>query len=133
METLKDYVTHYYTNDYNCAETLLRAANDYYQLGMTDDDMKTMGGFGAGMYSGMVCGALVGSVAAISKKVVKQRAHATPNMNRIVQSCVQDFKNRLGAVDCKDVRPMHHTTEEKCLPTCLLAAETLEQVMASIE
>ena len=46
--------------DNNCAETMLRALNDEYQLGIPDDSVKLVGGFGGGMGCGKACGALCG-------------------------------------------------------------------------
>ena len=35
--------------DYNCAESTLLAANDLYDLGLSAEDAKLMGGFGGGL------------------------------------------------------------------------------------
>lgn len=46
---LEDIAKRYYkTEGYNCAETLLHAANEYYDLGLHDHDMRTMAGLAAG-------------------------------------------------------------------------------------
>lgn len=37
---------YYLEKDCNCAETVLHAANDAYQLGLDDNAMKVIGGFG---------------------------------------------------------------------------------------
>ena len=45
-ERLYDY---FITRDYNCAETILRAANDQYGLGLREQDFKLVSAFGGGM------------------------------------------------------------------------------------
>lgn len=129
MKTLEDYIKYYYQSDYNCAETLLHAANDYYQLGIHEEDIKMMAGFGAGMYTGETCGALTGSIAAISKKMVETRAHVTPELKEKIEACIMDFQENLGGINCRDVKPINYTKEEKCLPTCIRAGRTLEKMM----
>lgn len=55
---LKDCIVKYYLDgNYNCAETILRAANDYYGLELHDRDMIMVGAYGAGIQTGsiMVC------------------------------------------------------------------------------
>ena len=50
---LKDFISKYYFDqNYNCAESILRAGNDYYNLGLHDNDMKLVGCFGAGIQCG---------------------------------------------------------------------------------
>ena len=70
--------------DNNCAETMLRALNDEYQLGIPDDSVKLVGGFGGGMGCGKACGALCGGCSAISYRLIKERAHATPELKPAV-------------------------------------------------
>ena len=57
---LKDLCEKYYfEGNYNCAETIIRAGNDYYNLGLHDRDMIAFGGFGAGIQTGNTCGAVL--------------------------------------------------------------------------
>ena len=75
MSGFVECVNHYYTEyDYNCSETIVHAANEYYGLGITEDDMRMFAGFGGGMFSGLICGALAASVAVLSKIAVKDKA-----------------------------------------------------------
>lgn len=130
MTKLEELTKKYYQQGYNCSETLLHAANECYQLNIQEDDMKLMAGFGAGMFIGSTCGALVGSIAALSKMVIETKAHdQMQDIRPLIQKCTRNFKNELGALDCAHVKPVHHTVEEKCLPTCLLAAKALEETI----
>ena len=54
---LRDYVKKYYLEQRrNCAESLLRAANEAYGLNLTEADFALLSGFGGGMGCGSVCG-----------------------------------------------------------------------------
>ena len=47
---LRDYVKKYYLEQRrNCAESLLRAANEAYGLNLTEADFALLSGFGGGM------------------------------------------------------------------------------------
>lgn len=129
--TLQETIQKYYVQgNYNCSETLIHAANEYYDLKLDEDSMKVLSGFGGGMFVGSTCGALIGSVAAVSKKVIQSKAHEEINTFRPqIQKCVRNFKEKLGGMDCKDIKPIHHDKESRCLKTCLLAGEALEQTM----
>ena len=75
---LKDIAKDYYAQGYNCAESIVHAGNDYYQLGLHDHDMRMVAGFGAGIQCGDVCGALLGGVAIVSAKYIEKKAHDQP-------------------------------------------------------
>lgn len=131
---LVDYGRKYYKeHNYNCAETLIHAANEYYGLGMDDNAMRMMAGFGGGMFTGHLCGALVGAQAALSLMVCKDRAHEELDVVRpACQRLVRNFNNAYQATDCKDIKGRYHTKEEKCWPTVRQACEVLEATVSEL-
>ena len=63
---LKDiFEKYYFEQNYNCAETILRAANEYYELGLHDKDMILVGAYGAGIQCGNTCGAILSAAAVL--------------------------------------------------------------------
>ena len=99
---------------------------------ISEEDMKMMAGFGGGMFIGSTCGALVGSIAALSKIVCKTKAHEMlPELRPLIQKHTRNFKELLGSLDCAHIKPVHHSTDPniKCMNTCLLAAKALEKTM----
>ena len=48
-------------NDYNCAETMLQAANEVYGLGLDERALHAASPFGGGMGRERACGALTGN------------------------------------------------------------------------
>lgn len=129
--TLEDTVKKYYLEyGYNCSETILHAGNEYYGLGLHEEDMKLLAGFGSGMYSGSTCGALIGSVCVLSKMIVKTRAHDhLDELRPIISGLYRRFREAGGGVTCAELRPVYHTKETKCLNTVLLAARVLDETV----
>lgn len=67
--------------------------------------MRTMAGFGGGMFVGSVCGALVGAQAALSAMIVKDRAHhQMEDIRPASQRLHRNFRNAYNAVECKDIK-----------------------------
>ena len=51
--TFDECIEKYYIDyNYNCSETLIHAANEYYGLNLDEESMKMMSGFGGGMFVG---------------------------------------------------------------------------------
>ena len=100
---LKERAKEYYNQNYNCAETIVRAANDEYHLGLTEEAIRMCGGFGGGMGCGKACGALCGGVCAISAALVEDRAHATPELRAKTTKLVAAFRRILGDTQCKNL------------------------------
>ena len=115
---------------YNCSEAIIRAANDYYDLKIADDDLLLFGAYGGGMFSGMTCGCLSAAVAIISRLTVKENAHKEKETLRpLVQKMVRNFKEYLGGTGCTELKPKYYSKEKACLKTVLLSAEIIEQTI----
>lgn len=124
---LRDRIeTLYLESDFNCAESILLAANAEYQLGLTPQDVKLVSGFGGGMGCGSTCGALTGGVAALGSLLVQQRAHATEGFKEACAGWVEAFTASLGSERCDVLKEKYANTDRRCLDAVLVAADTLE-------
>lgn len=52
---------------YNCCESFIRACNDYYSLGLSEDSLMMFCSFGGGLNMGLDCGFYLGGIAVIGK------------------------------------------------------------------
>ncbi len=134
VSNMEDNVRYFYNEkNHNCAETLLLAANKTYDLGLNESHALLLSGFGGGMYTGNVCGALAGCTSALGCMLVETKAHeceALPSAQRLL---VRNFRSLLGDTQCGKIKPVHHTENERCLNTCLLAGKAFEQTVAQLK
>lgn len=121
---------YFITADNNCAESTLRVANDKYELGLSDEDIKLVSAFGAGMGCGRTCGALCGALAVIGKMKVKERAHATEGFPELCGAFVQRFEKELGSIECETLKAKYRTEELRCLKTVELAIKVLDDFLS---
>lgn len=117
----------------NCSESLLYAANDYYNLGLNAESLKLLGGFGGGMGCKTTCGALSGSIAALSAMFMQGKAHETPGMMEISGNFVKKFEEKLGNTLCSVLEAQNKTPEKRCVLTVELAAEALEEYVNELK
>ena len=67
--SLKERAGYYYfTLDKGCAEAILLAANEVYELGLTEAETGLFAGFRTGMGCGSTCGSLTGAIGVLSRK-----------------------------------------------------------------
>lgn len=125
QECLKTY---YKGKGMNCAETTLLAANEAWNLEIPEDSVKLMGGFGGGMGSGNVCGAISGGIAALSYRFVKETGHKSPEIMRYVREYVLSVQKEMGSINCRDLHIQYATAEEKCYPTIEQIVKILDQI-----
>ncbi len=131
---LKDLIGKYYFDgNYNCAETMIRAANEYYNLGLHDHDMIMMGVFGAGIQTGNTCGAVLSAASVLSMKYVEAKAHESADIKPVTQKLMRAFKERYGSTLCKDIKPQSFQPGIRCKKTIEDACDILEQVIAEYE
>lgn len=126
---LKDVAAKYYTQGYNCAESIIRAANEYYNLGLDEKACKMTAAFGGGMQVGDVCGALTGSACVISSKYVANKAHDSADMHSVMVQMVRDFQQHFSSRVCREIKPKFFNREVHCQNTVTQAADVLEQVI----
>lgn len=131
---LKDcYEKYYFEQNYNCAETLIRAANDYYDLQLHDRDMIMLGAYGAGIQTGNTCGAILAAASVLSTKYIEQKAHESKDIKPVTTDLIREFNKRYGSVLCKDIKAQSFKPEYRCKMTVETACDILEQVIADYE
>ena len=129
-ETAKKY---YLEQNYNCAESVLRAANEEYGLGLDEGALKLMAGFGGGMGCGGVCGALSGGIAALSKLRVSDRAHTTPGFSGECAGVVAAFEEKAGSCQCSELKARFFREGTRCLDTVEIGCQALEEYLGKKE
>lgn len=131
---LKDLLPEYYFDqNYNCAESILRAGNKYYNLGLHDKDMIMVGAYGAGIQCGNTCGAVLAGVAILSLKYVEAKAHESADICPVVKKLMHKFNERYGSTLCKDIKPQSFKPEYRCQKTIEAACDILEETIAEYE
>jgi C_GCAxxG_C_C family probable redox protein len=134
MFMLKDvYQKYYFEQNYNCAETLLRAANDYYDLKLHDRDMIMVGAYGAGIQCGNTCGAVLAAASVLSMKYVEAKAHESEDIRPVVMKLMRKFNAKYGSTLCKDIKPQSFKPEYRCKMTVETACDILEETIAEYE
>ena len=131
---LKDLIGKYYFDgNYNCAETILRAGNEYYNLGLHDRDMITAAAFGAGIQTGNTCGAVLTGASILSMKYVEAKAHESEDIKPIVTLMIRKFNEAYGSILCKDIKAQSFKPEYRCLKTVEKACDIIEETIAEYD
>ena len=131
---LKDlYSKYYHDMNYNCAESIIRAGNEYYDLGLHDRDMISFGGFGGGLQTGNTCGAVLSAVSVLSMKYIEKKAHESADIKPVTTALIRKFNDKYGSVLCKDIKPQSFRSDVRCAHTVETACEILEQVINDFE
>ena len=117
----------YLEKDFNCAETIMIASNERYDLKLSADAFKLFSAYGGGMCSKETCGALLAALAVMGYKSVGDRAHATEGFAAKCADFVEEFKKRAGCIKCEQLMEKYKTPEERCIKTVIIASELLKE------
>ncbi|WP_313342828.1 C-GCAxxG-C-C family protein [Sedimentibacter sp.] len=112
----------------NCAETLLMAANEEYELGLDDRFIKAVCPFGGGLQSEKTCGALLGTLSAIGVIFTEDRPSDNEKMKEMTKKYVEEFEKEFGALDCATIKKHHRSETEGCAPVKIRAAGVFERI-----
>lgn len=131
---LRDIFMKYYQEQgYNCSETIVRAANEYYDLGLHDRDMIMVAGFGGGMQTGNTCGAILAGISVLSLKYVEKRAHESEDIRPVVCNLIRKFRVKYGSLLCRDIKAISFKPDIRCRETVAAACEILEETIDEYE
>lgn len=115
--------------DLNCAEKILYAANESYNLGLSRDALKLSAGFGGGMAIGDKCGALTASIMVLGRLFVEKNAHEGEKIKELTGELLQRYKSEMGSIDCEPLKESYRTEEIKCRNIIVKAAEILDDIV----
>lgn len=132
MKKVSDCVVKYRELGFNCAESTLMACNEAWDLGLSEEQMLVMGGFGSGMGVKDVCGAVTGGIAGLSVKYAVNTGHESPLLMKKVQTYVEQIQKEIGHIHCRELAPLYQFTNPVigCAHTCQLLTAVLDQVDA---
>lgn len=117
----------------NCAEVLLRAANDKYKLNLSEESFRMLQGFGAGFYSERTCGAFSGSLAALSAMYAEERPSEQLKITKAAKLLVEEFEKEFGSLDCAYIKKHHRDEVTACNPVKIRAGEVFDRVVDAME
>lgn len=125
---------YYVEEDYNCAESVLLAANEVYGLGIDPQScVRLLGAFGGGVGCGSLCGALAGSLAALGAGMMAGRAHTTEGLKERCADFVEGFEAALASRECREIKPRRFVEDgERCFDTVRIACELLEMELDAL-
>lgn len=117
----------------NCAEILLLAANEKYNLKLDDRFVKAVCPYGGGIQSENTCGALLGAAAAIGIMYTEDKPSENLKMKDITKKFVEEFKKEFGSLECKYIKEHHRSVLEGCNPVKVRAAQVFEKVIKEVD
>ena len=115
--------------DLNCAETMVYAANQAYNLGLPHSALKLAAGFGGGMGVDSTCGVLTGASMVFSAMFVRRRGHESERVKQLNAEFFERMRGILGHIDCAPIKQRWRDETDGCLPVMLEAARVLQQII----
>lgn len=129
---LVDTVKKYYNESYNfnCAETILYAANEEYEMDLDKNTFKTVAAFGGGMAIEETCGALTGALTVLSLLYVNDKAKESDRIKELTREFFSKFKNKLSTDNCRKLKEMYRDDEIRCSKIVIASAEVLDEIVS---
>lgn len=127
---IKEEATVLHNKGFNCAQSVLAACGKYTGL-----DEKTAlavsGGFGGGVRSGEICGAISGAVMALGLAAPyadEAEQQAKSRIAELSRGVVKTFKDEFGCVRCVELKQGGHSCAELIEYAAELAEKTICQI-----
>ena len=115
--------------DLNCAECILYAANEEYNLWLSKESLKIMASFGGGMGIGSTCGAATGALAVIGVMFTNERGHESPIVRELSAEFMKQFHSKFGSLNCTDIKGSINSDEKTCTEMIRVSSSILEDII----
>lgn len=128
---LMDKVRKYYAPEYdlNCAETILYAANEEYDMNLTIQTLKSASAFGGGMGVEGVCGAVSGALIVIGILYTNEKAHESEKVKELSKEFINTFEMEMGTSNCKELKEKYRNDQVRCYTIVKKAAQILDGIV----
>lgn len=124
----KERAEKYFRGGYNCAESVLLAAADTFDLGLRLADVRLATGLGGGLGRGDVCGALSGAVLALGAAAGRTDPHQSQDrLKALREEIVTAFEQEFNSIRCGELRS---EDREDCVGFVRAAAKALAETLA---
>lgn len=128
--TANDLAAQHFKAGYNCAESVVRAFRDFYNLDISDEALKMASGFGGGLgHAGCMCGALSGATMVLG--MLQGRANKEQSRGPIYGSAQEFhdiFTKQFGATCCRVLNPHEFGSQEQ-RRTCFKLTSTTAEIL----
>ncbi|HCQ89327.1 MULTISPECIES: C-GCAxxG-C-C family (seleno)protein [unclassified Clostridium] len=128
---LLDKVKKFYGSEYdlNCAETIIYAANEEYNMNLNKQTLKAMAAFGGGMAVESVCGVITGAISVIGILFTEERAHESDRVKNLTKEYFEEFTSKLGSDNCAKLKENYRNDEARCFKMIEIGAEVLDEIV----
>lgn len=128
---LKEKVKKYYGKSFNlnCAETIIYAANEEYNLNLGADALKMMASFGGGMGIESICGVITGSLSVLGIMFVKEKAHESDLIKNLSKEFFQRFEAEFETKNCYELKAKYRNDDIRCSRMVYKAADILDEII----
>jgi C_GCAxxG_C_C family probable redox protein len=117
----------------SCSETMLHAANEYYNLGLDEKTFKIMAPFSGGMFEGETCGVVTGGISVIGVLLTKDNKANSPQMIQATKEFKQRFKDELKSRDCTPLKAIYEDESVGCGNLIYAGGKILAEVIAKYQ
>lgn len=117
-------------HDLNCAECIMYAANEEYNLNLSKETLKVISSFGGGLAIGNLCGAATGAAGVLGLIFTEDRGHQSPQTRALTQEFMEKFYDKLGYYNCTDLKAKYKKDDDRrCIVMIETAAEVLDEIV----
>ena len=132
-----DVTKSFYNGGLNCAESTLKCLIEDGVIDLPEESIRMMSGFGGGMQRGSVCGAVVGSVAALGSVYGRTSTDEDRKPSAVaVRSFLKQFEEEFGTIYCKELQQTyvkeHALKSDGMYRACTVFVEKAIGIVSSI-
>ncbi len=113
----------------NCAQKILFASNEAYELGLNEEALGVAGGFGGGMGIESTCGALTAGIMVLGRLFPAKDDESKKYLTGLVQEYLNTYKDKMNSIECAPLKKEHRNDEIGCKNVIIASAKILDTIV----
>lgn len=129
---MKNLVSKYRNKDlfgFNCSETMVYAANEHYNLGLSKNGLKMAAGFGGGIFEKHLCGIVSGAICVLGIMFKGKTLNDENLLEITVNEFKSEFRSKYDKLECNYLLDNYYSEEKGCNDMIVHAAEMLTTII----
>ncbi|MBU1145777.1 MAG: C-GCAxxG-C-C family protein [Firmicutes bacterium] len=113
----------------NCSESIVFAANEYYNLRLSENGLRMASGFGGGIFEKHLCGIVSGAVCVLGI-LFKGKTFDNKNLLEIsINEFKEEFRKNYDNLECNYLLEHYRVEEQGCNLIIFKSADILKRVI----
>lgn len=125
---MKKAAQEYYSEGYNCCESIIMSANKKYNLNISNKELKLASCINNGFGVGSLCGSIIGAIMVLGLVFEKKEPPEHSSISHIRMDFIDEINSRFKTLNCSQICKLP-IAKDNCNDIVCIVSEVLDEII----